>query len=208
MTLRPEKETATISKRELNKQEKRERILKAAREAFRRNGYEATTLREVAAAAHIGSGTLFLYAPTKEALLIAVFEEELGPVFDSAFATLPPADLKARLLHVFALVTEHHALHRELALPFLREMLLIRYPERAQLRAFVESWQGRITDLVRAARERGEVADRFDPESLASHIIDLFLAGLRRWMNDSVTRGEYTRALDEGLELLLTGAAP
>lgn len=208
MELRTVEKSVATSKRERNKQEKRGRILSAARDAFRRNGFEATTMREVAAMAHIGSGTLFLYAPTKEALLIAVFGEELGPVFDSAFATLPHGDLKTQLVHVFALITEHHAHQPEIARPFLREILLVRYPERTQLLAFVEIWHGRVADLVRAAKERGEIANRFNPNSLAHHIIDLFLSGLRRWMNDSTSHAEFTRSLDEGLELLLAGAAP
>ena len=47
----------------------RQRILDAAIQAFRQQGFEATTTRDIAAAADIATGTLFNYFPTKEALV-------------------------------------------------------------------------------------------------------------------------------------------
>jgi AcrR family transcriptional regulator len=66
----------------------RQKLLDAARRLFARNGFEATTTRDIARAAEIASGTLFNYFPTKEAVLAclaseasaeAITEVEAGP---------------------------------------------------------------------------------------------------------------------------------
>jgi AcrR family transcriptional regulator len=51
------------------KEATRQRILDAAIEAFRKCGFEATTTRDIAAAAEIATGTLFNYFSTKEAIV-------------------------------------------------------------------------------------------------------------------------------------------
>jgi AcrR family transcriptional regulator len=49
-----------------------ERILQSAAELFVRNGWEATTTRDIADRARIAIGTLFNYFPTKEGLAVAL----------------------------------------------------------------------------------------------------------------------------------------
>jgi len=195
------------SKRERNKQEKRDRILAAARDAFRSRGYQHTTLREVAAAAGIGTGTLFLYAETKEALLVLVFKDELGPVFDHAFGTVPEADLLSQLLHVFLIIIEHHARDPAIARPFVEELLVIGPHERGELLGFVKGWHEQVKNLVTGGLARGEVDPAISADSLSSYVLDLFLAGLRRLMTDRVSRADCESDLREGLGILLAGAS-
>lgn len=61
-----------MGRRERNKQQKRTRIVAAADELFDRYGVDAVTTQQIAEAADIGVGTLFLYARTKAELLLLV----------------------------------------------------------------------------------------------------------------------------------------
>jgi AcrR family transcriptional regulator len=56
----------------------RQRIVDAALRLFKANGFEATTTREIAAAAEIATGTLFNYFANKEAIVASVAEESLA----------------------------------------------------------------------------------------------------------------------------------
>jgi AcrR family transcriptional regulator len=56
----------------------RQRILAAAVDLFRTHGFDATTTRDLAAAAEIATGTVFNYFPTKEAIVAALAEEGLA----------------------------------------------------------------------------------------------------------------------------------
>ena len=60
------------------KQATRRRIVEAAAEAFRSQGFEATTTRDIARAAGIATGTLFNYFQTKEALVASMAAEALS----------------------------------------------------------------------------------------------------------------------------------
>src|SRR5690349_14115596 len=85
-----------------NKHEKLERIREAARELFASKGFAETTTREIAERAGVGTGTLFLYARTKEELLMLVLAEKVEAVQEERFRTLPTqAPLLEQLLHVF-----------------------------------------------------------------------------------------------------------
>ncbi|ANC29896.1 TetR/AcrR family transcriptional regulator [Isoptericola dokdonensis] len=61
-----------LGRRERNKQAKLERITAAAGELFAQHGVDDVTTQQIADAADIGTGTLFLYARTKGELLLLV----------------------------------------------------------------------------------------------------------------------------------------
>lgn len=60
---------------EAAKTARRADILAGALTCFARNGYHATTMADVAAAADVSKGTPYLYFPSKEALYIALHDE-------------------------------------------------------------------------------------------------------------------------------------
>ena len=62
----------TTGRRERNKQEKLRRITEAASRLFAERGVDEVTTQEIADAADIGTGTLFLYAKNKGELLLLV----------------------------------------------------------------------------------------------------------------------------------------
>ena len=64
--------TPPLGRRERNKQAKLERITAAASELFAEHGVDEVTTQQIADAADIGTGTLFLYAKTKGELLLLV----------------------------------------------------------------------------------------------------------------------------------------
>ena len=57
--------------------DKRDRILKAAVKVFARNGFHATRVSEVAKAAGVADGTIYLYFKSKEELLFSLFEDRI-----------------------------------------------------------------------------------------------------------------------------------
>ncbi len=57
---------------------RRGQILAAARACIGAKGYEATTIRDVAAASGVSTGTINYYFPGKEALLVAALEDLAG----------------------------------------------------------------------------------------------------------------------------------
>jgi AcrR family transcriptional regulator len=78
-----------IPLRERRRLETSAAIVAAAHELFVRQGYDATTMDDVADAAVVSRRTLFRYFPTKEDLVFSDEDGMLGVVTD-ALATAPP----------------------------------------------------------------------------------------------------------------------
>ena len=57
--------------------DKRERILRAAIKVFARKGFYATKVSEIAKAAGVADGTIYLYFKNKDDVLISIFEDRI-----------------------------------------------------------------------------------------------------------------------------------
>src|SRR5580693_4937057 len=71
--------------------DKRERILDAAVRVFARKGFHATRVSEVAKAAGVADGTIYLYFKSKDELLISLFEDRLERLLAVLRSALPAA---------------------------------------------------------------------------------------------------------------------
>src|SRR5438128_6237269 len=87
----------------------RDRLYETAIRMIGERGYEATTLREIAKDAHVSVGLLYRYFPSKQAVIIALYEELSGD-FSRHAATMKPGKWRHGLL--FALGTRLTVLQR------------------------------------------------------------------------------------------------
>ena len=68
----------TQTRREREREERHAAILAAARSVFFPHGLYTATMDEVAAAAEVSKGTVYLYFPTKETILAHLLQEGLA----------------------------------------------------------------------------------------------------------------------------------
>lgn len=74
--------TASAKRAATQRADKRARILAAAADVFVKNGFHETHISHIARAAGVADGTIYLYFPSKEALLIALFEDNVSRFFE------------------------------------------------------------------------------------------------------------------------------
>lgn len=86
-----------MSLRERKRARTRQALVTAAAELFERDGYEATTIADVAAAAEIGTRTFFSYFASKEELLFPESDGRIQAAID-AIATRQPDERPASVL--------------------------------------------------------------------------------------------------------------
>lgn len=78
--------------------ETRDQILTAALTLFRKKGFDATTMRDIAGAAGVALGAAYYYFPSKEALVLAYYERTHTKSTAHAEAVFADtADIRARL---------------------------------------------------------------------------------------------------------------
>lgn len=73
-------------------------ILEAALHIFDRDGYDAARIADIAAAADVAKGTVYLYFENKEALLFAVVSHIVDPFLRDAFSLAQTHDRPAKEL--------------------------------------------------------------------------------------------------------------
>lgn len=94
----------------------RTHLLDAALRVFARQGYEGASVRDIASEARVSAGLLYHYFPSKQAVLVALFERSAGLVMEAfarAAAVPDPAARLGALVRVSAaLVRQHEAFWR------------------------------------------------------------------------------------------------
>src|SRR5437868_1159254 len=81
--------TAPRSLKEKQRQEREALILKAAEDVLMEKGYHETSIDEIAARVGIAKGTVYLHFPSKEDLVVAIFERDMQQLLQSIDSTLP-----------------------------------------------------------------------------------------------------------------------
>ncbi len=192
-------------RRERRKLEKLDRIREAARGLFARQGFEATTTKQIAAAADIGSGTLFLYAPTKEDLLVLIFQEDVGRAVDAAFESVPAKPLLDQVMHVFDAITAHHAADPALARIFVKELPFVD-DSRHGVAQFMSQMKVRLSKLIQQAKAKGEIEPDVPESLLAQSLFGTYFRHLTVWLggrSSALERGD--ARVRDALDLQLRG---
>ena len=162
-------------------------LLELAAQAFAREGTQ-TSLKAIARAAGVGIGTLYRRFPTREALVEAVYRNEVARLCDAApelVATLPPAEaLRAWMERFVDFMAAKNGMGETL------RALLVSEDDRLATRDLLRGAIATLLDAggVRAGVEPGDVlmglggitliAGEEDRRELATRLIDLLLYGI------------------------------
>lgn len=164
--------------RERKKARTRRAIQDQALRLFAEQGYDATTVDQIAAAAEISPSTFFRYFPTKEDVVI---EDDYDPLLLEAFVSQPPelspvAALRAAMRVSFAQI---YAADQEQLLQRTRLQLEI-----PALRARMLTNQFTSTNALAAAAARRYRcdADDFRVQTFAGAAFGVMLPAVSRWV--------------------------
>jgi AcrR family transcriptional regulator len=185
--------------RERKKARTRAAIQRHALRLFREQGYAATTVDQIAAAAEISPSTFFRYFATKEA---AVLYDPVDPVF-IALALAQPAELglipafRATVRDVLAQFSEE-----EMETVRQRQLLVFREPE---LRAATMDQFAEGIDLIAgvAARRTGRDPADFEVRNWAGAVVGVLLSAFLQVAGDPGS--DYVGTLDRALAHLAAG---
>lgn len=182
------------------------KILAAAVSLMTAQGYEKTTMKEIAREAGIGDATIYKYFPSKEKLLLGFFEASVKTALADTLATPDLAEygLQERLQRLLDALLD--VLRDERAfVQICREvignspLLLMReqIPGHAEMKA-------QILAFLEEAEEQGEIVPFDFKPILASLMMDYVLVLVQYWLKDeSKQEADTTQLIDLTLEILL-----
>ena len=190
-------------KREAGKLARRDGLYDAAVTLFREQGYEHTTVDQIARRAGVAKGTFFNYFPTKDAVLRYMGEREIGRLGAASLAggsTSAVGNLK-RFMAALATGMERD---RELVKLILARGMTA--PDIMCGDAGGFSVQPTTSLLIRRAQHLGEINRGLDPDTLASALDALYLQQLVRWC-EAETPYALRERLTGVVDLLMMGIA-
>lgn len=141
-----------VGRRERNKQQKLQRIIAAASELFAQHGVDDVTTQQIADAADIGAGTLFLYAKTKGELLLLVQNVHYADALERGRANAQHiTDVLDALMAIVRPVVECNRAQVDNGRTYLREIAFgdPTEPHHAQALAIVAETEQAIATVLR-----------------------------------------------------------
>lgn len=192
------------TRRERNKRDKLNRIVGSARALFQSQGYQKTTTQQIASAAGVATGTLFLYARSKEDLLVLVFISEMGEVVESSNDALDPEDACLdQVLDFFGGIIEYHARDTEIAHALIRELAFLSNPDRTgDVNRIVSNIVKCVGMILNRGVEKQEI-EISSPRLVANMMFSIYYQQLQAWLSGFITRKDLETNLTAMMRHLL-----
>jgi AcrR family transcriptional regulator len=188
-----------IGIREKKKQQTHKAIVDAAVKLFAENGFEETSMEELAREAGVGKSTIYGYFEAKEEIFLAYCEAEL----DYAFAMLDRKidedaslvdQLVAQMMGQITFVTRNKAFGRI----FVREMFFPKERSQLNFRDLNNRYVSKLGEVLGRAQLRGELPPDTDLLLTIAHFHALYMIAISTIYTEEIPS-------QEGVEVLLRG---
>jgi TetR/AcrR family fatty acid metabolism transcriptional regulator len=154
---------------------KRESILRAATRVFAHNGYFNSKVADIARAAGVADGTVYLYFKSKEEILHSIFDQNMAEAIAADRKLIDKlSDPREKLRRIAALHLERLGADRDLAVVFQVELRgSTKFMQEFSAAGFAE-----YLSLLRAIFEEGQRAGVFRKELNAKVAAKIFFGAL------------------------------
>ena len=187
--------------------DKREAILRAATRTFARNGYFNSKVADIASAAGVADGTVYLYFKSKEEILHSIFDRGVDNAITEARQQLEAiSDPREKLRRIAHLHLERLGADRDLAVVFQVELRAsTKFMEEFSAAGFAE-----YLGLIRSTFEEGQRAGVFRTELNAKVVSKILFGALDEMATNWIlSRRRYKLApmADQVLDIFLNGVS-
>ena len=195
-----------IDRRQRRSAEIRERLFRAALALFAEKGFVETTVEDITNAADVGKGTFFNHFPSKDHILLAFGEMQLGKLeeaIESARRTNMPTTefLRSLVTRMTQEPTRNPAIMRTILQAYLSTT-----PVREAMMKLQKRAHALHTQIVEFGQTRGEIRDDLPAAEIANVFRQTIFGTLLLWSlyGDASL---HTR-IETALKVLWTGMAP
>src|ERR1044071_9863646 len=187
--------------------DKREAILRAATRVFARNGYFNSKVADIASAAGVADGTVYLYFKSKEEILHSIFDRSVGDAISEGRRQVASiSDPREKLRRIAHLHLERLGADRDLAVVFQVEL-------RGSTK-FMEEFSGggfaEYLRMIRTSIEEGQSAGLFRASINAKVAAKIFFDALDEMATNwilSKRRYKLAPMADQVLDIFLNGVS-
>jgi AcrR family transcriptional regulator len=193
-------------RRQRRSAETRERLFRAALALFAEKGFSETTVEDITEAADVGKGTFFNYFPSKDHILIAFGEMQLGKLeaaIGEVRRTNEPVPQFLRTLG--SRMTQEPTRNPEIIRAILQAYLSTT-PVRETMLNLQKRVQALHTELIRLGQRQGEIRDDLPAEEIAYVFRQTIFGTLLVWslFGDATLQAR----IESAFHVLWTGMRP
>src|SRR5947207_5720037 len=184
----------------------RERLFRASLELFAQKGFAETTVEDITEAADVGKGTFFNYFPSKDHILLAFGEMQLGKLE----AAIELAGLTGEPMPDFLRGLGARMTQEPVRNPAIIRALLQAYLSTTPVREAILDLQKRVlalhTEMIRLGQEQGEIRNDIPAEEIAYVFRQTIFGTLLIWSlyGDATLHSR----IESAFNVLWTGLAP
>jgi TetR/AcrR family fatty acid metabolism transcriptional regulator len=167
--------------------DKHEKIIRAAVKVFAKKGFFSARISDIAKAAKVADGTIYLYFNNKFDILISVFDEEIGKFIAQTKKLVDQEDTPQKKMEVFALkhlsmAKENKSLAEIIQMELRQSHKLIKEYRKTIFSEYVDI----ISNIIRQGHALDEMTrlwvlspkPPYDIEDTAKQISNMFLIGI------------------------------
>ncbi len=184
----------------------RERLFRSALELFARKGFANTTVEDITEAADVGKGTFFNYFPSKDHILLAFGEMQLGKL-EAAVAEARSSQLS---VEQFLRALPERMTQEPTRNPGIVRTWLQAYLSTTAVREAMVDMQRRVhalhTQIIQMGQERGEIRIDIPAAEMANVFRQTVFGTLLMW--SLYGDASLTDRMRTSLEVLWSGLAP
>ncbi len=196
--------------RQSQKEATRQRVLDAARELFDTNGYQGTTIREIARLAQVSVGSVFTTFASKGEILSEVMQARLDPLYAEIDRVMPHlrGSTADRLRTMFAIHFEFEARQVRLFLSHIAAAYDWTLTEGARPYGHNVRLQAAIRETLGKGQADGDVRRDIDLQEIVDLLMSAYAWTYRLVITSDADTQAMIKVMDRQIGLIAEGFAP
>lgn len=192
------------------KEATRQRVIKAARILFDTQGFQGTTVREIARDAEVAVGSVFTTFASKGEILSEVMEARIAPLYAELDRVMPHlrGPTVDRLRTLFAVHIQFELQNSKLFLAHIAAAYDWTLPPTARPFGRNTRLKNGVADCLTAGIEAGDVRPDLDVADVVSLIMAAYAWTFRLAISDDVKAQDLIKVMDRQIGLIVGGIAP
>jgi AcrR family transcriptional regulator len=197
---------APLGLRERKKLIRLQRIVASARKLFLDKGFTTTTIQDIAVEADVGLGTLYLYAKSKEDLLVLVFKDDILLMIEESYAAIEPGTpLLDQLMAFFDGHIRYHNQDQALSRTVLKELSFSTTDQRREdIDQIMNSTYSKLMKIIERARRGDRISKEIYTGTTAWSAFALYYHLLQGYLCEFHDEEEFRKSLRNALAALLS----
>jgi AcrR family transcriptional regulator len=198
-----------MSRREVKKQNNKRAILDSAISLFNENGYEKTSIAQIARKAGVGKGTVYSYFHNKKSIIKGFCEYELEKIHHQLIAqSNRDSSILEQMLIIYMTEFQHVTQNREFGRLYMREAL---FPDDNDLNSATDlddKYFDVLFPILEKGQERGELRQDLQPLHITAQFYSLFIIIISAWYSGRLPSEEVEKTMEKLFKQALDGLCP